>query len=184
MQGTVKWFSSEKGYGFITPESGEDHYFNVRSINGASLPSNGDTVTFDPKPGKKGPRASNVIITVKATAQSTGRWDDRILCPNCEKKIVPRIIVYQGTPERSVCPYCAETVKDFRPPSSSFSIPPVVYYVLGSVVVVCARLDSSDGIIPGIIIGLLIYLLLLFCKYLFKGLHQLLSRRTSKPSQL
>ncbi|MGL6400073.1 cold shock domain-containing protein [Aeromonas veronii] len=39
MQGTVKWFSSEKGYGFITSEAGEDHYFNVQSINGASLPS-------------------------------------------------------------------------------------------------------------------------------------------------
>lgn len=113
MKGTVKWFSSEKGYGFITSESGEDHYFNVQSINGASLPSNGDMVQFESKPGNKGPRATNVTITEKAVPQNTRPTDDRINCPSCGKKIVPRIITYQGSPEKSVCPYCAATVKTF-----------------------------------------------------------------------
>lgn len=113
MQGTVKWFSSEKGYGFITSETGEDHYFNVQSINGASLPSNGDSVQFDSKPGNKGPRAINITITAKVSSQNTRPADDRINCPSCDKKIVPRLITYRGSPEKSVCPYCAATVKTF-----------------------------------------------------------------------
>lgn len=113
MQGTVKWFSSEKGYGFITSETDEDHYFNVQSIKGAVLPSNGDTVSFESKPGNKGQRALSVVITAKATHQGNGRTDDRINCPNCGKKIVPRMITYRGSPTKSVCPYCATTVKKF-----------------------------------------------------------------------
>ncbi|MGL6400072.1 CFI-box-CTERM domain-containing protein [Aeromonas veronii] len=34
-------------------------------------------------------------------------------CPSCDKKIVPRLITYRGSPEKSVCPYCAATVKTF-----------------------------------------------------------------------
>ena len=113
MQGTVKWFSQEKGFGFITPESGGDHYFNVQSVNGASLPSNGDKVSFDSKPGNKGPRAFNITIISKAVSSNSRPNDDRINCPNCDKKIVPRMITYRGEPEKSVCPYCAATVKKF-----------------------------------------------------------------------
>jgi len=113
VQGTVKWFSSEKGYGFITSDGGEDHYFNVQGVNGASLPSNGDSVQFDSKPGNKGPRAFNVTITERAPSQNNRPVDDRINCPSCGKKIVPRIITHYGKPEKSVCPYCASTVKTF-----------------------------------------------------------------------
>lgn len=101
MQGTVKWFSQEKGYGFITSERGEDHYFNVQSILGANLPSNGDKVSFEAKPGKKGPRAFNVAIIEKAAPSKNQRSDDRINCPSCDKKIVPRMITYRGKPEKS-----------------------------------------------------------------------------------
>jgi len=113
MQGTVKWFSSEKGYGFITSEGDKDHYFNIRGIKGAALPSNGDSVQFDSKSGDKGPRAFNVTITAKAEPQNNRPTDDRIKCPNCGKKIVPRMITYRGKPEKSICPYCAATVKTF-----------------------------------------------------------------------
>ncbi len=113
MKGTVKWFSAEKGYGFITSEDGEDHYFNVRSIKGASLPSNGDSVQFESKSGNKGLRAFNVSLISKASPQNTRPADDRVNCPGCGKKIVPRIITYRGEPEKSVCPYCAATVVKF-----------------------------------------------------------------------
>lgn len=113
MLGTVKWFSQEKGYGFITSQSGEDHYFNVQSIQGANLPGNGDQVSFDSKPGPKGLLAFNISIVAKGTQASSRTSDDRINCPSCHKKIVPRIITYQGEPEKSVCPYCACTVKKF-----------------------------------------------------------------------
>jgi cold shock CspA family protein len=88
MKGQVKWFSQEKGYGFITPDRGDDHYFSVRDVNGADLPSSGDSVQFESYEGEKGLRARNVRITGRT---STGR-DDRVACPHCGKKIVPRII--------------------------------------------------------------------------------------------
>ncbi len=114
LKGTVKWFSQEKGYGFITSEEGQDHYFNVRSVQGAELPSNGDKVEFISKPGDKGPKAFDVNISEKASSSHrNNRQDDRINCPNCNKKIVPRMITYRGQPEKSVCPYCAATVKTF-----------------------------------------------------------------------
>ncbi len=113
MLGTVKWFSQEKGYGFITSQSGEDHYFNVQSIRGANLPGNGDQVSFDSKQGAKGLLAVNISIVAKGTQPSSRINDDRINCPSCHKKIVPRIITYRGQPEKSVCPYCACTVKKF-----------------------------------------------------------------------
>lgn len=60
MQGTVKWFSSEEGYGFITAVNGEDHHFNVQSVSSASSPSNNNAVQFESKPGNKGPKAVDV----------------------------------------------------------------------------------------------------------------------------
>lgn len=113
MQGTVKWFSQEKGFGFIASENSEDHYFNVQSVQGANLPSNGDKVSFESKPGNKGLCAFNVSIVSKAPQQNSRHNDDRINCPSCSKKIVPRMITYRGEPEKSVCPYCAATVKKF-----------------------------------------------------------------------
>lgn len=117
MQGKIKWFSSEKGYGYIVGNDGQDYYFNVREVKGAELPSNGDAVTFEPGQGKKGPRATAVAITSKAPSpshsNSNRHSDDRATCPHCGKKMVPRIITYRGEPEKSVCPFCGETYKQF-----------------------------------------------------------------------
>lgn len=68
MQGTVKWFSDEKGYGFIKPdEEGEPDCFvhfsalpNVSS--GRRTLTEGQRVEFDVEPGAKGPQASNVEV--------------------------------------------------------------------------------------------------------------------------
>lgn len=116
MKGLVKWFSNEKGYGFITSDLGQDHYFNIQSTVGAELPKNGDSVEFESKQGNKGPRAVNVKIIQQSVQQSSfnTKDDDRIICPGCNKKIVPRMITYKGEPDKSVCPYCAATVKSFR----------------------------------------------------------------------
>jgi cold shock protein len=61
--GTVKWFSDEKGFGFVSPDdSGKDLFVHHSGIAGAGFRSlqEGDKVSFDSEPGDKGPRAVNV----------------------------------------------------------------------------------------------------------------------------
>ena len=62
-EGTVKWFNSRKGYGFIATPDGSDvfvHYSNIVSEGFKNL-EEGDSVTFDIVQGEKGPRAENVV---------------------------------------------------------------------------------------------------------------------------
>jgi CspA family cold shock protein len=64
VQGTVKWFNGEKGYGFITPESGPDlfvHYSEIQSSGFRSL-EEGARVEFEITEGKKGKQASAVKV--------------------------------------------------------------------------------------------------------------------------
>ena len=58
-QGRVKWFSTEKGYGFIEQEGGSDLFVHANDINGAVL-QEGDAVEFEVGEGKKGPCAKDV----------------------------------------------------------------------------------------------------------------------------
>ena len=61
--GTVKWFSDEKGFGFITPdESGKDLFVHHTGITGNGYHSlaEGAKVEFDSEAGDKGPKAVNV----------------------------------------------------------------------------------------------------------------------------
>jgi len=60
--GTVKWFSDKKGYGFIEQEDGPDIFVHYSSINstGFKTLSEGDRVTFDVEESDRGPVAKNV----------------------------------------------------------------------------------------------------------------------------
>ncbi len=61
--GTVKWFDSEKGYGFIERENGKDLFVHFRSIVGEGHRSlnDGQKVEFTEAQGPKGPQANEVV---------------------------------------------------------------------------------------------------------------------------
>lgn len=61
-QGTVKWFSERKGFGFISQEEGQDIFVHFSSIDmpGFKTLNEGEQVTFDVEEGERGPVAKNV----------------------------------------------------------------------------------------------------------------------------
>ena len=61
-KGTVKWFNDQKGYGFITPEEGDDVFVPHSSIQGEGFKTlrEGEEVEFEITDGPKGKQATNV----------------------------------------------------------------------------------------------------------------------------
>ncbi|HAJ57313.1 MAG: cold-shock protein [Candidatus Omnitrophica bacterium CG1_02_44_16] len=62
-KGVVKWFSNQKGYGFITPENGKDVFVHHTAIQGEGYKSldEGQQVEFEIEKGPKGEQATNVV---------------------------------------------------------------------------------------------------------------------------
>ena len=62
--GTVKFFNSEKGYGFISREDGDDVFVHFSNIQGSGYKTldEGQRVEFDVAPGRKGEEAQNVRV--------------------------------------------------------------------------------------------------------------------------
>ncbi len=62
INGTVKWFNGEKGFGFITGEDGKEYFVHFSEIqkSGFKTLEEGEEVTFEVTQGQKGPQAANV----------------------------------------------------------------------------------------------------------------------------
>jgi cold shock protein len=67
-KGTVKWFSSAKGFGFIGREGADDVFVHFSAIQseGYKTLNEGDLVEFDIVDGQKGPQAADVVVTKMA----------------------------------------------------------------------------------------------------------------------
>lgn len=149
LPGKVKWFSPEKGYGFIHGEDGVDRHFAVRDIRGAELPTNGDGVLFRQAEGKKGPRATNVSLTSRASSRRDSH-DERAVCGNCGKRMVPRIITgpplihgkgsWTPVPKKSICPFCAHTHQKF--PASTGEVARAIVFAVAALLFVAFVLGS------------------------------------------
>ena len=64
MQGTVKWFNAQKGYGFLSTPEGKDvfvHFSAIQNEEGYKTLNDGQEVEFDVVEGEKGPQATNVV---------------------------------------------------------------------------------------------------------------------------
>lgn len=117
-KGTIKFYNSEKGFGFIFCEDNkEDVYFHINDWKNASVPNGNDDVEFDLGKSQNGKsKAINITLLKSANdkrQENSSKNDDRVICPDCDKKIVPRVITDRGTPMRSICPYCATEIVKF-----------------------------------------------------------------------
>ena len=72
MKGTVKFFNSGKGFGFIAGEDGKEYFVHTTGVNPGTTLRDNDSVTFDVGQGDRGPKAVNVS---KASSDS-GSSDD------------------------------------------------------------------------------------------------------------
>ena len=63
VEGTVKWFNAEKGFGFIEVEGQDDVFVHFSAIQGEGFKTleEGQSVTFDIEEGNRGPQAANVV---------------------------------------------------------------------------------------------------------------------------
>src|SRR5690348_6575559 len=81
-------------------------------------------------------------------APAHGHWqarfvrDDRVVCADCGRRMVPRVITYRGYVERTVCPFCAETHLDFTPDL------PISWRALGCAVLVVAVVAAALLFLP------------------------------------
>ncbi|MGL4610834.1 MAG: cold-shock protein [Trueperaceae bacterium] len=78
--GKVKWFSNEKGFGFIAPDDGgADVFCHFSAVGGDGYKSlnEGDEVEYDTEDGRKGLQAKNVVVTNAAPVSSRPRRQPR-----------------------------------------------------------------------------------------------------------
>jgi cold shock protein len=113
--GVVKWFSENRGYGFITPDGGgKDVFVHSNSIKGTNL-QEGQRVEFEIVQGPKGPQAGNVTSSAGGSPQQEPQSAAPI-----ERGSVPRNLspaeAASGTPLSAPGPTTEQTDRPGEPP--------------------------------------------------------------------
>lgn len=111
VSGIVKWFSDEKGYGYITNNENEDLYFGIKDIYGADLPENGDKVQFNEYIGKENTKAATNIDIIYRKNPSL----KQVHCDKCDRHVEPKPWYYGGSDYTVVnvdllCPFCGNRI--------------------------------------------------------------------------
>ena len=73
MEGKVKWFGKDKGYGFIRVPGGEDYFFHVSQVQGVGSISEGDIVSFSPSVGRNDKLAAASVVVKSRKPKQSGR---------------------------------------------------------------------------------------------------------------
>lgn len=111
MKDKVKWFSKEKGYGFITDKENNDLYFGVQDIIGPDLPEHGDIVEYESYIGREDKTCAKDIKIV------TRKFPEfkKIPCGSCGIDVEPKLWHYGGSDFTNVqtqylCPHCGNSL--------------------------------------------------------------------------
>jgi len=127
MKGKVKWFSPDKGFGFLLDETGVQYYFHGNDVQDVDSPRSGSSVVFTPVNNKKGARASKITLALEPEAPAAAAvraHDSRVHCEHCNKLMVPRLVMgpplgagrhWTPVPKHSICPFCAGVHTEFSP---------------------------------------------------------------------
>ncbi len=111
--GIVKWFSEEKGYGFVTDKTNNDLYFGVKDVVGADLPINGDKVKYEEYVGEKNTIAAKEIIILEKKNPDFIKMH----CEKCDSDVKPKPWHFGGTDYTNIktaylCPNCGNTLHE------------------------------------------------------------------------
>ncbi len=89
-QGTVKWFSTQKGYGFITQDGGGDVFVHITGLaSGTTSLDENQRVEFELSEGRKGPQATNVRPPAAEEATEPPAAEEETELPAAEEETEP-----------------------------------------------------------------------------------------------
>jgi cold-shock DNA-binding domain protein len=113
LRGTIQTYNAQQGWGSIRGEDGKEYHFKHRDYSHDKRPQPGEAVAYWQlnTDGRADKRLRAVDVRVIPKQQPRG---NKAPCPGCGRAIVPRVILTDGVPDYSVCPFCGTVYKKFE----------------------------------------------------------------------